>query len=265
MLQYYASALSHPAADRRAGRAGRGLGARTCWARCWPSGAAGQVEIRAVRARRQAPHPRPRASATRGSRSTRRSSRPSAGASSAWTRSNGLQPALELDTLPVRIECFDISHVGGTHTVASMVVFEGGAPKKSDYRRFTIREVDAGDDFAAMAEVLARRYAQWEKQAERSPYDAERDASFAALPEPRRHRRRQGPARRGRSSRCRASASAAWPSSRSRSGSRRSSCPASRTPSCCRTTRRSCSCCSASATRRTVSPSPTTGSGATRR
>jgi excinuclease ABC subunit C len=95
---------------------------------------------------------------------------------------NGLQQALKLDTLPVRIECFDISHVGGTHTVASMVVFEGGAPKKSDYRRFTIREVDPGDDYAAMAEVLSRRYAQWEKQNERSPYDAERDASFAALP-----------------------------------------------------------------------------------
>jgi excinuclease ABC subunit C len=95
---------------------------------------------------------------------------------------NGLQQALKLDTLPVRIECFDISHVGGTHTVASMVVFEGGAPKKSDYRRFTIREVDRGDDYAAMAEVLSRRYAQWEKQNERSPYDAERDASFAALP-----------------------------------------------------------------------------------
>jgi excinuclease ABC subunit C len=61
-------------------------------------------------------------------------------------------------------------------------VFEGGAPKKSDYRRFTIREVDPGDDYGAMAEVLSRRYAQWEKQAERSPYDAERDASFGALP-----------------------------------------------------------------------------------
>src|SRR6201990_328413 len=94
----------------------------------------------------------------------------------------GLQSALGLDALPVRIECFDISHVGGTHTVASMVVFEGGAPKKSDYRRFTIREVDTGDDFAAMAEVLSRRYAQFERQAERSPYDSERDASFAALP-----------------------------------------------------------------------------------
>src|SRR3954468_3669064 len=93
-----------------------------------------------------------------------------------------LQAALGLDALPVRIECFDISNIGGTHTVASMVVFEGGAPKKSDYRRFTIREVDDGDDYASMAEVLARRYAQFEKQAEKSPYDADRDASFAALP-----------------------------------------------------------------------------------
>ena len=95
---------------------------------------------------------------------------------------DGLQRALGLDTLPVRVECFDISHLGGTHTTASMVVFEGGAPKKSDYRRFNIREVDPGDDYAAMAEVLTRRYGQWEKQAERSPYDAERDPSFGALP-----------------------------------------------------------------------------------
>jgi excinuclease ABC subunit C len=95
---------------------------------------------------------------------------------------SGLQAALKLDALPVRIECFDISHVGGTHTVASMVVFEGGAPKKADYRRFTIRSHDRNDDFASMNEVLARRYAQWEKQHERSPYDSDRDASFAALP-----------------------------------------------------------------------------------
>jgi excinuclease ABC subunit C len=95
---------------------------------------------------------------------------------------DGLQNALGLDALPVRIECFDISHLGGTHTTASMVVFEGGAPKKSDYRRFNIREVEPGDDYAAMGEVLTRRYGQWSKQAERSPYDAERDPSFAALP-----------------------------------------------------------------------------------
>jgi excinuclease ABC subunit C len=94
----------------------------------------------------------------------------------------GLQQELSLDALPVRVECFDISHLGGTHTVASMVVFEGGAPKKSDYRRFTIREVDPGDDYGAMEQVLTRRYAQWEKQTERSPYDSERDESFGALP-----------------------------------------------------------------------------------
>src|SRR4051812_17463060 len=97
---------------------------------------------------------------------------------------DALQSALQLDTLPVRIECFDISNIGGTHTVASMVVFEGGAPKKSDYRRFTIRTLEPAhpDGFAAMAEFLSRRYGQFEKQAEKSPYDADRDASFAALP-----------------------------------------------------------------------------------
>jgi excinuclease ABC subunit C len=94
----------------------------------------------------------------------------------------GLQQALGLDTLPVRIECFDISNLGGTHTVAAMVVFEGGAPKKSDYRRFTIRTVEGSDDFAAMAEVLSRRFARWEQQAEVSPHDPHYDASFAALP-----------------------------------------------------------------------------------
>ncbi len=95
----------------------------------------------------------------------------------------GLQQALGLDVPPVRIECFDISNLGGTHTVASMVVFEGGAPKKSDYRRFTIRSLgDSPDDYAAMAEVLARRFAQWERQADTSPHDTAYDASFAALP-----------------------------------------------------------------------------------
>jgi excinuclease ABC subunit C len=63
-------------------------------------------------------------------------------APAARRRAHGLQAALGLDALPVRIECFDISHLGGTHTVASMVVFEGGAPKKADYRRFTIRTVE---------------------------------------------------------------------------------------------------------------------------
>jgi excinuclease ABC subunit C len=96
---------------------------------------------------------------------------------------DGLQQALDLDAPPIRIECFDISNLGGTHTVASMVVFEGGAPKKSDYRRFTIRSLgDSPDDYAAMAEVLSRRFAQWERQADISPHDTAYDASFASLP-----------------------------------------------------------------------------------
>ncbi len=99
---------------------------------------------------------------------------------------DGLQQALGLDTIPLRIECFDISTLMGTNTVASMVVFEGGAPKKSDYRRFRVREADieigAPDDFAAMEEVLGRRLAQWERQRDVSPHDKEYDASFAALP-----------------------------------------------------------------------------------
>ncbi len=97
---------------------------------------------------------------------------------------DGLQAALGLDTLPVRIECYDISNLMGTHPVASMVVFEGGAPKKSDYRRFKIRDLEPGraDDFAAMAEVLTRRTARFVNQRELSPYDKDRDASFAALP-----------------------------------------------------------------------------------
>jgi excinuclease ABC subunit C len=96
----------------------------------------------------------------------------------------GLQSALGLDVPPVRIECFDISNLGGTHTVAAMVVLEGGAPKKADYRRFKIRSLGEGesDDYAAMAEVLGRRFARWERQADLSPHDPEYDASFAALP-----------------------------------------------------------------------------------
>jgi excinuclease ABC subunit C len=96
-----------------------------------------------------------------------------------------LQLALGLDALPVRIECFDISNLGGTHTVASMVVFEAGAPKKSDYRRFKIRTIEdpaRPDDYASMAEVLSRRFTRWERQADFSPHDPSYDPSFAALP-----------------------------------------------------------------------------------
>jgi excinuclease ABC subunit C len=100
------------------------------------------------------------------------------------TALTGLQRALGLDAPPVRIECFDISTLMGTHTVASMVVFEGGAPKASDYRRFTIRSTEEGvpDDFAAMEEVLFRRFSRWLHQQDVGPHEREHDPSFAALP-----------------------------------------------------------------------------------
>src|SRR6202521_1330479 len=69
-----------------------------------------------------------------------------------------LQDALALPELPKRIECFDISHIQGAETVASMVVWEGGKMKKSDYRKFIIKTVAGVDDFASMREVVTRRY-----------------------------------------------------------------------------------------------------------
>ncbi|MFD4401631.1 excinuclease ABC subunit UvrC [Nocardia sp. NPDC058499] len=72
-----------------------------------------------------------------------------------------IQDALDLDTAPLRIECVDISHVQGTDVVASLVVFEDGLPKKSDYRHYAIREAAGGgrsDDVASIAEVTRRRF-----------------------------------------------------------------------------------------------------------
>jgi len=122
-----------------------------------------------------------------------------------------LQEALGLDALPVRIEGFDVSNLGPEHTVASMVVFEAGAPKKADYRRFGVRgdgpavdpaapgrirassdhrspsapleEVAGPNDVASVEEVLGRRTARFLEQADRSPHDPARDDSFAALPD----------------------------------------------------------------------------------
>ena len=95
-----------------------------------------------------------------------------------------LREALGMQELPVRIEGFDISNLGGEHTVASMVVFEGGATKKADYRRFRVRgERPLGpDDFASMEEVLGRRMNRYLEQVDLSPHDGKRDASFASLP-----------------------------------------------------------------------------------
>ncbi len=115
-----------------------------------------------------------------------------------------LRETLDLESLPVRIEGFDVSNLGPDHTVASMVVFEGGAPKKADYRRFKVRgvpratdshatdpaapggaaeEAAGPDDFASVEEILGRRTARLLEQADRSPHDPERDEAFAALPD----------------------------------------------------------------------------------
>ena len=80
-----------------------------------------------------------------------------------------LQDALGLPELPHRIECFDISHIQGAETVASMVVWEDGQMKKSDYRKFIIRSVDGVDDFASMREVVARRYKRLQEEKKKMP------------------------------------------------------------------------------------------------
>jgi excinuclease ABC subunit C len=84
-----------------------------------------------------------------------------------------LQQHLELAEPPLRIECYDISTIQGRDTVGSMVVFEDGIAKKSDYRRFKVRTLDGQDDFAAMEEVLRRRF---------TAYLMERDSGTSGRP-----------------------------------------------------------------------------------
>ncbi|MHB1935220.1 MAG: excinuclease ABC subunit UvrC [Acidobacteriaceae bacterium] len=75
-----------------------------------------------------------------------------------------LQDVLNLPALPERIECFDISHIQGAETVASMVVWEKGAMNKSEYRKFQVKSVEGIDDFASMREVVARRYRRLQEE-----------------------------------------------------------------------------------------------------
>ena len=94
---------------------------------------------------------------------------------------NELQQALGLPEAPLRIECFDMSHIQGSDYVGSMVVMEDGLPRKSDYRRFKIKTVDGNDDFAAMEEVLTRRLSSY--VADLSKPVAERTGRFSYPPQ----------------------------------------------------------------------------------
>lgn len=89
--------------------------------------------------------------------------------SSLRQRFEALQAVLDLDELPERLECFDISHSSGEKTVASCVVFNHEGPLKSDYRRFNIEGHTLGDDYGAMSQALMRRYSRVQKEGGRLP------------------------------------------------------------------------------------------------
>ena len=88
-----------------------------------------------------------------------------------------LREALNLESLPLRIECFDISNIQAAEPVGSMVVFQDAMPKKAHYRKFAVRGLDGQDDFAAMAQVIERRFARMS-----DPADKEYDEGFATVP-----------------------------------------------------------------------------------
>jgi excinuclease ABC subunit C len=94
---------------------------------------------------------------------------------------NELQDALDLPEAPLRIECYDMSHIQGTDYVGSMVVMEDALPRKSEYRRFKVKDVPGNDDFAAMREVLTRRLTAY--LAERDQPVGERRGRFQYPPQ----------------------------------------------------------------------------------
>jgi excinuclease ABC subunit C len=96
---------------------------------------------------------------------------------------NALQDALGLPEAPLRIECFDMSHIQGSDYVGSMVVMEDGLPKKSDYRRFKVKTVEGNDDYAAMEEVLTRRLTALIVERDRPLEEGQRPRKFAYPPQ----------------------------------------------------------------------------------
>ncbi|MGB1253914.1 MAG: helix-hairpin-helix domain-containing protein [Candidatus Promineifilaceae bacterium] len=104
------------------------------------------------------------------------------------TAMNELKESLDLPAQPTRIECYDIAHTQGKHTVGSMVVFVQGAPRKSDYRKFNVQTV-GNDDYGAMKEVLSRRFSKYKEAQGGELHDAKaivtkkKDLAWSLLPD----------------------------------------------------------------------------------
>jgi excinuclease ABC subunit C len=94
-----------------------------------------------------------------------------------------LQAELGLPEAPLRIECFDVSTLQGDETVGSMVVFEDGAPRPSDYRKFRIKRNEGMDDFKAMHEIVFRRFRRYVQEHEKEPEPGKRPRKFAYRPQ----------------------------------------------------------------------------------
>ena len=170
-----------------------------------------------------------------------------------------LREALNLEVLPLRIECFDISNLGESNPVASMSVFEDAVAKQSDYRKFAIRHSAGQDDFAMIAEAVGRRFARM-TSVEADDYDR----SFATAP--------NLVVIDGGKGQLGAALEAMAEFDLPRVAvislakrTRRSSCRAAPSRSCSTAPRPGCSCCSGCATRPTGSRSGSTASGGRRR
>ncbi|MEX2537771.1 MAG: excinuclease ABC subunit UvrC [Actinomycetota bacterium] len=94
-----------------------------------------------------------------------------------------LQAELGLPEAPLRIECFDVSTLQGDETVGSMVVFEDGAPRSSDYRKFRVKRSEGMDDFKAMHEIVLRRFRRYVQEHDREPEPGKRPRKFAYRPQ----------------------------------------------------------------------------------
>ena len=203
-------------------------------------------------------------------------------ASDLTTRSKALseiQEALGLDDAPLRIECYDVSNLQGTHVVASMVVFEDGLARKSEYRRFAIKGTDGTDDISSIHEVITRRFRRYLAEREKTGEldtlgdpEAGEDADDGAeradvtaqkkfcLPaQPGRRRRRPAAGRGGGAGPGRARHRRRGRLRPGQAPGGGLAFPARSTRSSCRAAARGCTCCSGCGTRRTGSRSPTTG------